>query len=276
MQSKGRVLAIGECASRAVSAGTDGEVVAVFSRAAYLDFGGELAVLVPKDVPNGPFHVRLECLPQLTLGMRVRSSSGAVAVADRRWLMPVEPWRPALPPDVLSAEPLVSAMVRHRPVLDMVATSAVDLDDWLGPMLAQGDVSGACGRLFGRGAGLTPSGDDVAAGILLVVALVGSTDPATLRSLAAHAPTHAISRAFLRAAADGQSIEPIHTLLLAASAGDERLAAEAMGELAIVGHTSGLDLAAGVRVALIALAARAESADRAPRDTISIHAHRVL
>lgn len=276
MPSEGRALAFGESASRTLAAGRAGTVVAVFARAAYLDFEGEFAILVPKEVPNGPLHVRLERLPPLTVGTWARCPSGVLAIDGHRWLMPVEPWKPVCPADVLSAAPLLSDVVRHRPVLDMVAGSAGDIDDWLVPLISQGHFADACTRLFGSGAGLTPSGDDVAAGILLVVALAGSTDPELLRQLAARAPTHAISRAFLRAAAEGQSIEPIHTLLLAASVGDERLAAEAMKQLAAVGHTSGLDLAAGVRAALVALAARARSADRTPRDTISIQAQRVL
>jgi hypothetical protein len=275
MPTPSRVLGIGDVALRALASGRDGEVIAVFSRAAYLDVAGDMAVLVPEDVPNGPLHVRLDGLPRLRRGTRVRCRSGVIAIEEHRWLTPSEAWRPEPPVDVLSAEPIVSAVVRHRPVLDMGTGSAVDIDGWLVPLLAQGDIEGACARLVGRGAGLTPTGDDVAAGILLVECLSGSADRTSLGLLATRAPTHAISRAFLRAAADGQCIEPVHTLLRAASADDECLATEAVGQLSRVGHTSGLDLAAGVRAALVALAARVESADRTPRDTMSIHAHTV-
>jgi hypothetical protein len=285
MPHAGRALSIGVSAARALSAGRAGEVVAVFSRAAYLDLADELVVLVPKDVPNGPLHVRLERLPQLVRGTRVQCSSGALVVGDHRWATPAEPWRAASPSDVLSAGPLVSTVVRHRPVLDMAAGGAVDIEDWLVPLLAAGDIEGACARLFGSGAGLTPSGDDVAAGILLVMALAGSADPARLAALAASAPTHAISRAFLRAAAQGQCIEPIHTLLLAASAGDEGLAHESMDRLARVGHTSGMDLAAGAQAALLALAppgamdrarpARCDQHDR-PQGAVGHYEHGAL
>jgi hypothetical protein len=275
MPTPGRVLGIGDVALRALASGREGEVVAVFSRAAYLDLAGDIAVLVLGDVPNGPLHVRLDRLPRLRRGARVRCRSGVVAIEEHRWLTPSAAWRPEPPVDVVSAEPIVSAVVRHRPVLDMGTGSVVDIDGWLVPLLAHGDVAGACARLFGRGAGLTPAGDDVAAGILLVECLSGSADRTSLGLLATRAPTHAISRAFLRAAAENQCIEPVHTLLRAASAGDEGVATDAVEQLSRVGHTSGLDLAAGVRAALVALAARADSADRTPRDTISIHAHKV-
>ncbi|MDQ1426756.1 MAG: hypothetical protein QOK39_232, partial [Acidimicrobiaceae bacterium] len=96
----------------------------------------------------------------------------------------------------------------------------------------------------GLGPGLTPSGDDTLAGILLAARLRRPEAEDHLVALAKTVATHEISRAFLLWAARGQSIEPVHRLL----AGD----ATAARDLAAFGHTSGADLALGLRYGLTA------------------------
>src|SRR5690606_12255872 len=78
--------------------------------------------------------------------------------------------------------------------------------------VAAGDLVGAARRLGGRGAGLTPTGDDVLAGILVADAHrdPGAEPLDTRRAAVAAADTGELSRAFLRWAAQGQSIEPVH------------------------------------------------------------------
>ncbi len=117
-----------------------------------------------------------------------------------------------------------------------------------------GDLAGASRGLAGRGAGLTPSGDDVLAGILLVSAI----DPRRRRSLSAlarSASTTRLSRAFLRWAAQGQSIEPAHALLDAAATGDCARMRRGAQSLAGVGATSGRALIAGIALAALELPA---------------------
>jgi len=111
-----------------------------------------------------------------------------------------------------------------------------------------GDLAALSGRLAGRGAGLTPSGDDVLAGILLVCAM----DPAcrgALGRLAGSARTTTLSRAYLKWAAAGHSIQPAHALLDAAAAGDLHALGRAARSLAAVGATSGRALMAGMALA---------------------------
>jgi hypothetical protein len=58
--------------------------------------------------------------------------------------------------------------------------------------------------------------------------------------------THEIARAFLRWAAQGQSIEPVHRCLWALSKGDGVLVDLALRDLLAYGQSSGADLALGL------------------------------
>ena len=107
--------------------------------------------------------------------------------------------------------------------------------------------------LAGRGPGLTPAGDDVLAGLLLVLAIAGR-DRAELERAAAAARTHAISRAFLLWAARGQSVAPVHHLLAALAGGDGVAAERHRSAVAALGQTSGADVLLGLRLGLGALA----------------------
>ena len=129
--------------------------------------------------------------------------------------------------------------------------------------LRRSDLSAVCRRLEGRGAGLTPTGDDVLAGILLVSAIEPCRRPA-LTELAQSARTTRLSRAFLRWAAAGRSIQPAHSLLDAAAAGDHTGMRRDARSLASVGATSGQALVAG-----IALAATELPAPMAPRPAVA-------
>ena len=112
----------------------------------------------------------------------------------------------------------------------------------------RGDLVALFGRLQGRGAGLTPSGDDMLAGVLLVCAMNPGRRRA-LRALANSARTTSLSRAFLMWAAVGQSIQPAHELLEAAAAGDLAGMHRSARSLASVGATSGRALVAGIALA---------------------------
>ena len=109
--------------------------------------------------------------------------------------------------------------------------------------LAALDLDAARVLLQGRGAGLTPAGDDVLAGLLLVHRWwwPGSDEA---RAVAAAADTTELSRAFLRWAAVGQSVQPVHEL--AAAAGRDHAAAVAAARVvAGIGGSSGAGAARG-------------------------------
>lgn len=122
-----------------------------------------------------------------------------------------------------------------------------------------GDLAGTvevAESLVGLGPGLTPSGDDVLAGLLLALRLLGGAIRGGTRAvwladwLGAAVTCHAadrttsVSATLLHCAARGQAAAEVATLLRA-FAGQEA-AAPAMARLLAVGHTSGADLAWGL------------------------------
>jgi hypothetical protein len=220
--------------------GGAGHVVAVFTRAVYVSLPAGLFALVGPDVEAGPLHAHLNRLPPLARGDPVRADGGRLHVAGH--VVPGRPevWRaPPLPdPDRIAA-----LAANLRVVLD----HEPDLDLGTGAARIPTDLDGAAQALAGRGAGLTPAGDDVLAGLLLVARMrAGPGVEARLVAVAETARTHDISRAFLAHAARGRSVAALHDLLDAAAADDAAGAQEARDRLARIGHTSGLDLAYGV------------------------------
>lgn len=114
--------------------------------------------------------------------------------------------------------------------------------------------------LAGLGPGLTPSGDDFLAGVLLALALVLEHRPdAELAEIAgllldtAAPRTHEISAAYLRAARAGEAGERWHPLLGALSAGDAAGVRAAAGAVLEIGETSGADMLAGFVAGMSAL-----------------------
>lgn len=114
--------------------------------------------------------------------------------------------------------------------------------------------------LLGRGPGLTPSGDDLCSGVLLVHRLAGTpgTDAAA-RAVAELAPrrTTAASALLLCAAGEGRAAPVVGTAL--ATLLDPTAPGPALDTvvdaLLALGHTSGADLAAGLVAGLGAVAA---------------------
>ena len=164
------------------------------------------------------------------------------------------------------AVPLLNRLVTHVPALDLDGGERTWAD--FVQRLDDRDLAGACAEVTGRGAGLTPAGDDVAAGAMFVHALTGRTDPERLVDIARKAPTHEISRAFLVWAARGQAIEPAHLLVEGAAAGSDTTVRSALHRLASVGHTSGMDIAAGITAALGALASVRRPVSNAATHTV--------
>ena len=117
------------------------------------------------------------------------------------------------------------------------------------------DCENGVRALLGLGPGLTPSGDDALAGMLLALHALRLDDQcACLDGVVARlAPeaTNAISRAHLRAAASGQGAAPVHAAIHALMEGGGRLdlAAAALSQ---IGHSSGWDTFTGIVLTLSA------------------------
>ncbi|MDN5919308.1 MAG: DUF2877 domain-containing protein, partial [Pseudonocardia sp.] len=122
-----------------------------------------------------------------------------------------------------------------------------------------GDLDPAAPRRGGRGPGLTPAGDDVLAGLLLVARAVWGPDrEGRLRAVASAVSSTEPAEAFLRWAARGQSVAPAHDWLVAVGAGGhpgagDPAARDAERRLTAVGASSGRCLLTGMRAGLAQL-----------------------
>jgi Protein of unknown function (DUF2877) len=238
-----------------------GRVVAAYRAAAYIRFPGGLCALTTGRAPAGPLHLRVAVLPALYPGAQL-STDGTV-LRGLSWSVSLNAptWAGELPPP------------------DRLAAAAADGDDdaaedgehWadvgrgspataanLRQLIRQRGVAGLAGVIGGRGPGLTPYGDDLLAGVLLVArALWGPGSEAELEAVAVSVPTTSVATAFLRWAACGQCVEPAHRWLAAMAGGDPVAARRSASLLLRTGASSGRGLLSGMRQGLVALPRRA-------------------
>ena len=223
----------------------DGSICGVFSRAFYLRFGDHILALCRADVASGPLHLRLATLPSVGLGDRVVFEAGRLQVgsmtvalrADRRW-----------GPQPVSVAALTTAVGLRHP-------SELPGDPGIGPLrdLVAGRDLVALARLVGgRGPGLTPAGDDFLAGVLVIDALLHPHEAAARHAAVEAVATTDLATAFLRWAALGQCIQPLHEVVSAIAANQPARKVEARAGLRATGASSGQALLLGLDVALSA------------------------
>ena len=239
---------LGLGAAEAVATPGRGRVLGVYTKAAYLRLPGGLMALTTFDVPAGAIHARTSVpLAGLRVGddVAVTESSlhaGPVTVeltGARTWCGPLPS-----PDGLAAATPLAVELLTSVPPPALDSPPDAEL-------LQGGDLLALATQLGGRGPGLTPAGDDCLAGILLVAHVRwGATAAEELAAIATSIATNDIALAFLRWAARGQSIEPVHRFLVATAEGDAATARNALGALTRFGHSSGADLATGLRAAV--------------------------
>lgn len=150
-----------------------------------------------------------------------------------------------------------------RAIERRVTLSIATLADWLEYRLAGSAELDDAGRdavsgLIGLGPGLTPSGDDMIAGLLIALHATGRTETAaTLAAFVRATPPHAtskLSRALLEAAIAGHPSEAMHQLIEALLTSDTAALPLAFARLESIGHTSGSDMLAGALLALTSVA----------------------
>jgi nitrile hydratase subunit beta len=217
-----RVLDAGRGARRALDRPGEGLVLAVYRKAVYLRMPAGLCALTTASAPRGPLHLRCATLPRCQPGSRVRT--------DGR-LLTGEGW-----------------------------TVALEAPAWIGPLpgperlagaITPAEVAERAPELSGRGPGLTPAGDDVLAGLLLVARAAGgpASEPRLLE-VVQRTRTTAVATAFLDWAARGQCIEPAHDVLHALAHQGPDTPAPATDRLAAIGASSGRALLLGIRIGL--------------------------
>lgn len=206
-------------------------------------------------------------LPHVTVGDEAAVGDGAVELGHlslraRRW------WDPAPPLGPVDLVRLAQAVPHLVPSPDkppgLAGNGAIDL-------LAEGCASGslvgaitAAEQLVGLGPGLTPSGDDVLAGLLVTLRHVGAAARvgravwladwlAAAVTFDAGTRTTPISATLLHCAARGEASPEVIGVLRGLAG---RVPLEpALRRLRQLGHTSGADLAQGVAIGLASVLA---------------------
>jgi hypothetical protein len=268
--------------ARALIAGPrrEGSVLGVFPSAVYVEFGAEaVSDFLAVETADGLGLPRAATLaaPSSARPLRaVRAGDAAHVGGGRLEVGPLafevvrwwSPRRPRAVEDPSYDAVLLGVVARLLPPLPE------ELDERLRSLtnaLAAGhgtDLQDAATALLGLGAGLTPQGDDMLAGLLVTLAAAPATRPLARRlgAAAGQAASHTttLSAALLRDAADGFGVPALVDLVDAldevcheAGPTTHRALGEVVVRLLAVGHTSGAALAHGA-VAAARLHARGE------------------
>lgn len=281
---------VGPVAAEIFSIAGDAEVAAVFERCFYLAAPRGFICVGVAEIGDGPINVLVDFgsrVPQWAALGVTREAKGVVAdgrllVGDRfalpvanaqRWSPP--PWPDVSPADVelgiaavrrlappcCPAEGLSRLVVGDARRANRTARAAEallrDFRAALGGSLAENAASTDLRRtatlLVGLGPGLTPSGDDLLGGVLLVLSALGYTGVRddlwrALEDELEHL-TVGISAAHLAAAADGLAAAFLHDALIAILRADVDTLPHHLSVLAVTGHSSGFDMLAGLVLA---------------------------
>jgi hypothetical protein len=121
--------------------------------------------------------------------------------------------------------------------------------------LFAGDVAGGIATIKGVGFGLTPSGDDFVAGLLLglrILEVAAGEDLAEIIAAIRRAARggNLMANSLVDLAAAGRAPEPMHKLAGALLEGEDAAVDAAVHRIVAVGHTSGADYATGLVMAL--------------------------
>lgn len=284
---------VGVLAHRTLDHVGQATVVARFERSFCLDIAGRLITIGDERLHDGPLNLRLAYgfPPGATAALDIamgetwtvspgrlhRVDGPEIDLAKARIWRPEEPCktvdrsllsrnlaflRRCLTEQEKSYDGLIRLVIDAKPprttteraALPHITSLAASLPRWL----AHNDVDDPASalQLLGLGPGLTPSGDDLLAGLLITWHHVGASRPAErlgheLLTNGAER-TNVISLAHLEAAAEGFGAAPLHDLLLAMGGDDHTAIVEALDAASKIGHSSGLDAIAGMVLALTA------------------------
>ncbi len=282
---------VGILASEALACPSDAIVVARFERSFCLDVGTTLITIGDRGLHDGPLNVRLksEAGSGLTSDLAIETDQRWTVSSYRLRrhdgleieLGHAQIWQPDRPHGATDPSQLRDGLnnllarleerdhengglirlvlpnlpprtATERAAKPHIEALMNDLPCWLLDD-APPDQSPAI-QLLGLGPGLTPSGDDLLAGILIAWHQIGARRASRCFSKclleACATRTTPISLAHLTAAAKGYGAAPLHCLLNAVIANRQAELEEALDAAAKIGHSSGLDAIVGMVLAL--------------------------
>ncbi len=200
-------------------------VFAAFERSCYVETPAGIACLGGPGLGLGPLNAIIEGFETPALGEVLSIDLDAVL-----------PWQPSAPSG--------TGKIPGSGIPESILAPARSFLAWLAGT-AKPDAA-----LIGLGPGLTPAGDDFVGGAMIALRAFGHAQAAD-RVAAWALPlalerTNRISRAHLECAAAGEGHEALHGLLFS-------FEGKYLEQLARVGHSSGLDAAAGALLCLRAV-----------------------
>ncbi len=223
-----------------------GSVVDVFSSGCYLRFGER--VLALGAIPPGPLHIVIdsssaEDVERSIVGSMRRSNAEIDVSID---LQTSTRWSPPLPTEGGLDD--FRKRCRELDAETLIGSDLIDVWDDVRSAGRNAQPTRVLRLLMGRGEGLTPSGDDVIAGLMLIDAWERPSLVATEArvQLIEKMETTRLSESFLRWAARGQSIAPVHRLVDTSAETQTLGFCRAVEELCAIGGSSGRALLAGL------------------------------
>jgi hypothetical protein len=231
-------------------------VVASFTDATYISGGRRMMVVTSRRVSSGPTYVVVDSDDvAVEMGARVAVHPGRLELGNLQIALGAAAlWTGELPDpqSLVAASDLVIDVL--APVARRSEITAAPYARHLGAAcaaLGQRDFDRIARSIVGLGPGLTPAGDDALAGLLVVAVAVGVLAPGEWTpSAEVAARTNPLSLSFVRLAATGQAIGPVHDVLVAGASGNRGACERAAETLLRVGGTSGADIAFGMRAGL--------------------------
>ena len=266
-------------------------VVAVFARSFHVKAGADFVCIGDFSIGRGPLNAIVDPAGWMgvagnlgPVGAEARIGQGMiecgrvslVTAAASSWLPPPWPRNPEREALTVRLDDLAH-LAREKAPVEGIAHTALSgaaglpvsvlarvagpriarLRDWIGAQLMRATHEPAPHDLVGLGPGLTPSGDDLLCGALIALHAIGemtlARDLYAVIGKAARAATSPLSAAFLKAAAAGQSAEPLHEIIVALLANQN--VARPLEAVARIGHTSGWDALSGAILVLRIFAA---------------------
>lgn len=245
-----------------------GRVLGVSTRSVMVELGARVLVLGSNRAHRSPVTVRSTHWPDrmpvgLLAGAAVTAGACRLRTAGLH-LRVVRSWDSRvmrIRPDARAVAQLGSAVrsavrgIPDEPVTGLALALDAGAPRCVVPFADGDPLPRAVRRLIGLGAGSTPAGDDVVAGVLVGLLATGRIRTAAALRRAVGDPvdrTTALSRELLLLAGQGQASGEVLAVLrqLDARNGTPSRLANAIDRLLAVGHTSGADLAAGLLIGL--------------------------
>lgn len=270
-------ISYGPEAAALMAGGIGGRVLAVLRNAIYVEGdGGHIVAIADEHAEDGPLAVRIHDLPALLRaasphpGAKFQATGRAVEIhglAYVRWTG--KPWVPHLPKRVGEQAAILAACDALAQIIaiqdarqvgdaEPVAQRLTALLAGFRHAMTEDCIPQAIEAIngfLGLGPGLTPSGDDIAAGLLASLvwqARLGVVSDRMVCSLAeavrevAPSYTNRISARLLHYAGEGVLYAPAMELGEELLAGDTAAIADSARRLCSIGNTTGADVATGL------------------------------